>query len=94
MQLRRDLVLALFLAAGLVNGYALGKAIAAAERAPIFGYFTGLFAIQIAIALAVVFGFRLLTDRAALHLLTVRVIGAFAIGAGAAILLQRYGIGA
>ncbi len=88
--LRRDLVLALFVAAGLVNGYALGATIAAAERTPILGYLIGLFAIQSAIALAVMFGMRLLIDRAALHLLTVRVIGAFAVGAGAAILLQRY----
>ena len=40
------------------------------------------------------FGMRLLTARASLQLLAVRVIGAFAVGAGAAILLQRYATGA
>ena len=39
------------------------------------------------------FGLRLLTATQ-LHLLTMRVIGAFAVGAGAAILLQRYATGA
>ena len=40
--LRRDLALALFVAAGLINGYALGDTIAAAERTPILGYLIGL----------------------------------------------------
>jgi urease accessory protein len=92
--LRRDLAFALFAAAGLLNGYALGESIAGAERAPILAYFIGLAAIQIAIALAIMFGVRLLTTRAPLQLLAMRVIGAFAVGAGAAILLQRYATGA
>jgi urease accessory protein len=92
--LRRDLSLALFAAAGLINGYALGETIAGAERTPIVAYFIGLAAIQIAIALAVMLGVRLLTTRAPLQLLAMRVIGAFAVGAGAAILLQHYAAGA
>jgi urease accessory protein len=92
--LRRDLTFALFAAAGLLNGYALGETIAGAERTPIVAYFIGLAAIQIAIALAVMFGVRLLTTRAQVQLLAMRVIGAFAVGAGAAILLQRYATGA
>ena len=92
--LRRDLTLALFAAAGLINGYALGEAIAGAERTPILAYFIGLAAIQTAIALAVMFGVRLLTGRTQLQLLAMRVIGAFAVGAGAAIVLQRYATGA
>jgi urease accessory protein len=92
--LRRDLAFALFLAAGLINGYALGESIAGAERTPIVAYFIGLAAIQTAIALAVMFGVRLLTTRAPLQLLAMRVIGAFAVGAGAAVLLQRYATGA
>jgi urease accessory protein len=92
--LRRDLAFALFAAAGLLNGYALGEVIAGAERTPIVAYFIGLAAIQTAIALAVMFGVRLLTTRAQVQLLAVRVIGAFAVGAGAAILLQRYATGA
>lgn len=92
--LRRDLALALFAAVGLINGYALGEAIAGAERTPIVAYFIGLAAVQTAIALAVMFGVRLLTGRAPLQLLAMRVIGAFAVGAGAAMLLQRYATGA
>lgn len=94
MPLRRDLAFALFAAAGLINGYALGETIAGAERAPIVAYFIGLALIQTAIALAVMFGVRLLTERAPLQLLAMRVIGAFAVGAGVAILLQRYATGA
>lgn len=92
--LRRDLAFALFTAAGLINGYALGEAIAGAERTPILAYFIGLALIQTAIALAIMFGVRLLTTRAQVQLLAMRVIGAFAVGAGAAILLQRYATGA
>ena len=92
--LRRDLTFALFAAAGLINGYALGEAIAGAERTPILAYFIGLAAIQTAIALSIMFGVRLLTGRASLQLLAMRVIGAFAVGAGAAIVLQRYMSGA
>jgi urease accessory protein len=92
--LRRDLAFALFAAAGLINGYALGESIAGAERTPIVAYFIGLAIIQTAIALTVMFGVRLLTTRAQVQLLAMRVIGAFAVGAGAAMLLQRYATGA
>jgi urease accessory protein len=92
--LRRDLAFALFAAAGLLNGYALGESIAGAERTPILAYFIGLAAIQTALALAIMFGVRMLTERAQVQLLAMRVIGAFAIGAGAAMLLQRYATGA
>lgn len=92
--LRRDLVFAMFAAVGLINGYALGESIAGAEPTPIVAYFIGLAAIQTAIALAVMFGVRMLTTRAPLQLLAMRVIGAFAVGAGAAMLLQRYATGA
>jgi urease accessory protein len=87
---RRDVVFALFAGTGLLNGYLLGAAIAAAERDPIVGYLAGMAAIQMALALAVMFGLRALAARAALQLLAMRVIGGFAVGAGAAVLLQRY----
>jgi urease accessory protein len=92
--LRRDVAFALFAAAGLINGYALGESIAGAEPTPIVAYFIGLAAIQTAIALAVMFGVRMLTTRASLQLLAMRVIGALAVSAGAAMLLQRYATGA
>ncbi len=92
--LRRDIVFALFAGAGLINGYVLGETIATALRQPILGYLGGLTVIQFAIALAAMFGVRALASRASLQLLTMRVIGAFAVGSGAAILLQRYATGA
>ena len=92
--LRQDIVFALFAAAGLLNGYALGEAIAGAERTPIIAYFIGLALVQIALALAAMYGARMLMSREKLHLLAVRVIGAFAVGAGAATILQRYATGA
>jgi urease accessory protein len=92
--LRRDVAFALFAAAGLLNGYALGETIAGAERAPIIAYFVGLALIQTAIALAVMFGQRMLSGRTQVQLLATRVIGSFAVGAGAASLLQRYATGA
>jgi urease accessory protein len=92
--LRRDVTFALFAAAGLVNGYALGESIAGAEQTPIVAYFIGLAVIQSALALAVLYGVRMLTGRAAVQLLTMRVVGAFAVGAGAAVLLQYYVTGA
>lgn len=91
--LRRDLAFALFAAAGLVNGYALGETIAGAERTPLLAYFIGLAAIQTAIALAVMFGVRWLAGRAPLQLLAMRVIGASAVSVGAVMLLQRYATG-
>jgi urease accessory protein len=92
--LRQDLVFALFAAAGLINGYVLGETIAGAERTPIVAYLIGLAVVQTAIALAVMYGARMLAAREALHLLAMRVIGAFAVGAGAAVILQRYVTGA
>jgi hydrogenase/urease accessory protein HupE len=88
--LRRDILFALFAGGGLINGYVMGTTIAAAQRDAILGYLAGLAAIEIALALAVLYGLRLAAARPFLQLLAMRVIGAFAIGAGAAVLLQRY----
>jgi urease accessory protein len=92
--LRQDIALALFAGAGLLNGYALGEAVAGASLAPLAAYFMGLALIQSALGFAAVYGTRMLLTRGAVHLLAVRVIGAFAVGAGAAIILQRYVTGA
>jgi urease accessory protein len=88
--LRSDLALALFAAAGLVNGYMLGAPIAYAQRDPILAYLGGLVAINTALALVAMYGVRMLAGRAALQLLVTRMIGAFAIGAAVAVLLQHY----
>jgi len=92
--LRRDIVFALFGGTGLINGYVLGAPIAAAQRDLIAAYLAGMAVIQVSLAMAVMFGLRALATRAALQLFAMRVIGAFTVGAGAAILLQRYGAGA
>ena len=92
--LRRDLVIALFAGSGLTAGYLMGAPVAAASRGAILAHFSWLVALQFAIALMVMFGVRALGGRAALQLLALRVIGAFAVGAGAAVLLQRYAGGA
>jgi urease accessory protein len=92
--LRRDVTFALFAAVGLINGYALGETIAGAERTPILAYFIGLALIQAALGFAAVYGSRMLMMRTAVHLLAVRVVGAFAVGADAAVILQRYATGA
>jgi urease accessory protein len=47
--------LALFIAAGLTHGYALGETIYGSETSPLAGYFIGLVAIQSAVALSVMF---------------------------------------
>jgi len=91
--LRRDLIVALFGGAGLVVGYWLGAPLAAAQRTPVVGYLAGLLAIQLAVALTAMFGVRVLAPRPMPQLLAMRVIGAFAVGTGAAMLLQRYAAG-
>ena len=57
-------------------------------------FFRICLSIQFAIALSVMFGVQTLAGRAPLQLLAMRVIGAFAVGAGGAILLQHYAAGA
>jgi urease accessory protein len=89
--IRIDVAFALFAGAGLVNGYALGAPMAGARPAPLYGYALGLALIQAAIALAAMEGGRMLSSRAAAHLLASRVIGAACVGFGVAILLRRYG---
>ncbi len=86
---RLDIAIALFAFAGLVHGYALGKSIAGAERAPIYAYFIGLASIQAAIALAAMYGTRILVARATGHAAIVRVLGGVVIGVGLAILAQQ-----
>ena len=92
--LRPDIVFALFAGTGLLNGYALGETVARAEFTAIAAYLMGLALIQTTIALAAMVGTRMLLTRETLHLLAARVIGAFAVGAGAAAILQHYAAGA
>lgn len=86
---RLDIAIALFAFAGLVHGYALGESIAGAERAPLYAYFVGLAAIQAAIALAAMYGTRLLAARTAGQVAIVRVLGGVVAGIGLALLVQQ-----
>jgi len=79
--------LVLFGIAGAVNGYALGESIAGAEPTPLYAYFIGLAAIQIAVGLAAMALARVLATQepAAVR---VRLIGAGVIGIGLAMLAK------
>lgn len=87
---RLDIAIALFAFAGLVHGYALGESIAGAERSPLFAYFLGLAAIQAAIALAAMYGARILAARTTGHAAIIRVLGGVVIGIGLAVLAQQF----
>jgi urease accessory protein len=86
---RLDIAIALFAFAGLVHGYALGESIAGAERTPLYAYFIGLAAIQAAIALAAMYGARMLAARTSGSAAVIRVLGAVVVGIGLAILVQQ-----
>ena len=79
--------LALFIAAGLVHGYALGESIYGAERSPLLAYLLGLAVIQSAIALVAMTVTRLLTRRA--ESVAVRLVGAGIAGVGLTLLVQQ-----
>jgi urease accessory protein len=76
---------ALFIAAGLVHGYALGESIYGAERAPLAAYLVGLAIIQSAIALAAMMVARTVARRGTV---AVRFVGAGVSGVGLAFLMQ------
>ena len=76
---------ALFIAAGLVHGYALGESIYGAERAPLTAYLLGLAVIQAVIALAAMMAARTIAQRGTL---TVRLVGSGVAGVGLAFLAQ------
>ena len=86
---RLDIAIALFAFAGLVHGYALGESIAGAERTPLYAYFIGLAAIQAAVALAAMYGTRMLAARASGNAAVIRVLGAVVVGIGVAVLVQQ-----
>ncbi len=87
---RRDLplrgALVLFVAVGLVHGYALGESIYGAERTPLAAYLIGLAAIQSAVALAAMAFARAIARHDAVKL---RFIGAGIAGIGLAVLVQQ-----
>jgi urease accessory protein len=86
---RTDIAFALFAAAGLVNGYALGESIAGAERAPLLAYFIGLAVIQSAVALGAMTAARAWMKRAAADPAGLRLVGGGIAGIGVAVLVQQ-----
>lgn len=86
---RLDIAVALFAFAGLVHGYALGESIAGAERTPLYAYFIGLAVIQAAVALAAMYGARMLAARTSGSVAVIRVLGGVVAGIGLAILVQQ-----
>ena len=86
--LHTSAALALFIAAGLTHGYALGESIYSSETSPLAGYFIGLVAIQSAVALSVMFAARTVL-RTKSEILTLRMVGAGVVGVGLTVLIQQ-----
>lgn len=80
--------LALFVAVGLVHGYALGESIYGAEPTPLYAYLLGLAVIQGVVALAAMNVSRMLARRADAPS-PLRLIGAGIAGIGLAVLMQQ-----
>jgi len=87
-QISAGAALGLFIAVGLIHGYALGESIYGAETSPLTAYFIGLAAIQSAIALGAMFAARAVTQRQA-DIPTLRLAGAGVAGIGIAVLMQQ-----
>ena len=86
-----DLVpaVALFVAAGLLHGYALGEAIVGAEPTPLVAYFAGLALVQWAIALGIMLTARMVLQPVASELAPVRLLGAGVVGVGLTLLIAQ-----
>ena len=79
-------LLALFVVAGCINGYALGESIVGAEPAPLSGYFIGLAAIQALVALVALAVVRAVERKR--PDLRVPLFGAVIVGIGVAALVK------
>lgn len=80
--------LGLFAIVGLIHGYALGESIYGAEPSPLAGYFTGLAAIQMAVALGAMYAARTVLQRQP-GIPALRLAGAAVAGIGLAVLTQH-----
>lgn len=81
-------VLGLFIAVGLIHGYALGETIYGAEASPLTAYFIGLAAIQSVVALTAMFAARTVVQRQT-DVSKVRLVGAGIAGIGLVVLMQQ-----
>ena len=88
-ELKAFAALALFVATGLLHGYALGESIYGAEPTPLAAYLIGLAVIQSALALAAMMLARVTLQRTnQAHWL--RPVGAGVAGIGLAVLIQQF----
>lgn len=81
-------VLGLFIAVGVIHGYALGESIYGAETSPLTAYFIGLAAIQSVVALTAMFAARAVVQRQT-DVPNVRLVGAGIAGIGLVALMQQ-----
>ncbi len=77
---------ALFVAGGLVHGYAFGESIFGAETTPLAAYLLGLVVIQSALAI----GIAVVTRRVTTEKIGPRLAGAAIAGVGVAVLVQQF----
>ena len=77
---------ALFVAGGLVHGYAFGESIFGAETTPLAAYLLGLVVIQSALAI----GIAAVARRATADAIGPRLAGAAIAGVGVAVLVQQF----
>jgi urease accessory protein len=82
------IVLPLFVAGGLVHGYALAESIIGAEPTPLYAYFAGLVIVQSAIALGAMLAAREITNAPG-KVAAARLIGAGIAGIGVALVVQQ-----
>jgi urease accessory protein len=87
-QIPAGAALGLFIAVGLIHGYALGESIYGAEASPLIAYLIGLAAIQSAVALAAMFAVRAAVAQRQTGVPTLRLAGAGIAGIGLAVLMQ------
>jgi urease accessory protein len=81
--------LVLFIAAGLMHGYALGESVYGSESSPLVAYFIGLVAIQTTVALVMMFAARAVLQQRESEILTLRMVGAGVVGVGLTVLIQQ-----
>jgi urease accessory protein len=86
--LSAGIVLALFVAAGLVHGYALAESIVGAEPTPLYAYFVGLVIVQSVVALGAMLIMHATTNAPG-KMTAVRLIGAAIAGIGITIVIQQ-----
>ena len=87
-------MIVLFIAAGLLSGYALGESITGAQPAPLSAYFVGLAVVQLALTLVVMWLAQRFTAQAtAGDAMNVRLVGLAVMGVGLTVLVMQTVLG-